>query len=202
MGEAIYTLVINGKPDGPFTLVDLKEQKIQPDSFLRKPGMDDYKEAHEFPEVRELLHFNRQFTAPQYFAGFDLRMLADAIDWFIIFGIMALVELLIALFLNNQTKTLITIGSGLLLMPFLKFFYHVYMEYYRQATIGKGLMNIKVTNLQGLKPSFQAVLIRNICKIISTLTLFFGYFYLFLNKKQQTLHDKTANTLVIKDRLM
>lgn len=202
MNEAIYTLVINGKPAGPFTLADLKERKIQPDSFLRKPGMDDYKEAHEFAEVRELLHFKEQFTAPQYFAGFDSRMLADAIDWFVIFGIMAMVELLIALFLNDRTKTLITIGFGLLLMPFVKFFYHVYMEYYRQATLGKGLMNIKVTNMQGLKPSFQKVLIRNICKIISTLTLFFGYFYLFLNKKQQTLHDKMANTLVIKERLI
>lgn len=202
MTEAIYTLVINGKPAGPFTIAELKEKNIQPDSFLRKPGMDDYKEAHEFPEVRELLHFNQQFTAPQYFAGFDLRMLADAIDWFIIFGMMAIVELLIVLFFNNQTKTLATIAFGLLLMPFLKFFYHVFMEYSRQATIGKGLMNIKVTNMKGLKPSFQEVLMRNLCKIISTLGLFFGYFYLFLNKKQQTLHDKMANTLVIKDRLL
>ncbi len=202
MTEAIYTLVINGKPAGPFTIAELKEKKIQPDSFLRKPGMDDYKEAHEFPEVRELLHFNQQFTAPQYFAGFDLRMLADAIDWFIIFGMMAIVELIIVLFFNNQTKTLATIAFGLLLMPFLKFFYHVFMEYSRQATIGKGLMNIKVTNMKGLKPSFQEVLMRNLCKIISTLGLFFGYLYLFLNKKQQTLHDKMANTLVIKDRLL
>ena len=202
MEEAVYTLVINGKPAGPFTLTDLKEQKIKPDSFLRKPGMDDYKEAHEFSEIRELFHFNQQFTLPQYFAGFDLRMLADAIDWFIIFGIMAIVELLIVVFLNNQTKTLITISSGLLLMPFFKFFYHIYMEYYRQATIGKGLMNIKVTNMQGLKPSFQEVFLRNLGKVLSTLTLFFGYFYLFLNKKQQTLHDKIANTLVIKDRLI
>ncbi|MBU1373685.1 MAG: RDD family protein [Bacteroidetes bacterium] len=202
MENAIYTLVIKGKPAGPFTLADLKEQKIQPDSFLRKPGMDDYKEAHEFAEIRELLHFNQQFTEPQYFAGFDLRMLADAIDWFVIFGMMAIVELLIVMFLNNQTKTLITIGSGLLLMPFFKFFYHLYMEYHRQATIGKGLMNIKVTNMQGLKPSLQEVFLRNLGKVLSTLTLFFGYFYLFLNKKQQTLHDKMANTLVIKERLM
>jgi uncharacterized RDD family membrane protein YckC len=63
-------------------------------------------------------------------------------------------------------------------------------------------MNIRVTNLNGLKPKFSEILIRNLAKIISTATFFFGYFYLFLNKKQQTLHDLMANTLVIKDRLV
>ena len=43
MVEASYTLVVNGKPDGPFTLEELKNQKVKPDSFLRLPGMDDYK---------------------------------------------------------------------------------------------------------------------------------------------------------------
>jgi len=203
MTEAIYTLVIEGKPAGPFTLEELKDQNIKPESFLRKPEMDDYKEAHEFPEVRELLHFHKQFTAPQYFAGFDLRMLADVIDWFIIFGMCIVFELAIVLTLGfNQMQTIAMFTAGIVLLPFLKFFYHLYMEYQRQATIGKALLNIKVTNMQGIKPSFQEVLMRNLCKAISTITLFFGYFYLFLNKKQQALHDKMANTLVVKERLM
>ncbi|RYE37816.1 MAG: RDD family protein, partial [Sphingobacteriales bacterium] len=32
--------------------------------------------------------------------------------------------------------------------------------------------------------------------------VFFGYFYSFLNKKNQCWHDISANTLVIKDRLI
>jgi uncharacterized RDD family membrane protein YckC len=202
MEDKIYTLVINGKPQGPFTLAELKENRVKPDSFVRKPGMDDYKEAHEFEELRSFLGFNKQYTSPQYFAGFDLRMLATAIDWFIIFGIVAFLELMIALIYNDRATTLITIISGFVLLPILKFFYHVYMENAQQATFGKKMMGIKVTDMQGLKPSFQEIFIRNISKAISTITFFFGYFYLFLNKKQQTLHDKMADTLVIKDRLV
>jgi uncharacterized RDD family membrane protein YckC len=202
MEDKIYTLVINGKPQGPFSLQELKENRVKPDSFVRTQGMDDYKEAHEFPELRAILGFAKQYTAPQYFAGFDLRLLATAIDWFIIFGVVAFLELMIALVYNDRTTSLITIISGFVLLPILKFFYHIYMENAQQATFGKKMMGIKVTDLRGLKPTLVEVFIRNISKAISTITFFFGYFYLFLNKKQQTLHDKMANTLVIKDRLV
>lgn len=77
-----YTVVINGKPEGPYKLAALKDLKIRTATFIRKPGMDDYKEAHEFPELRELLGFTYQQTAPQYFASFDQRLLASVIDYF------------------------------------------------------------------------------------------------------------------------
>ena len=202
MEDKIYTLVINGKPQGPFSLQELKENRVKPDSFVRTQGMVDYKEAHEFSELREFLGFSKQYTIPQYFAGFDLRLLATVIDWFIIFGVVAFLELMIALIYNDRTTTLITIISGFILLPILKFFYHIYMENAQQATFGKKMMGIKVTDMRGLKPTLTEIFIRNISKSISTITFFFGYFYLFLNKKQQALHDKMANTLVIKDRLV
>lgn len=203
MDEKIYTLVKEGKPIGPFSLIELKAVGLKPDDFIRKPKMDDFKEAHEFQEIREFLGFGKQYAAPQYFAGFDLRLLADAIDWLIIFGMAILLELIFVLVLGfGQQETIMMFTSGVVLLPFLKFIYHLYMEFQRQATIGKALLNIKVTNLQGLPPSFQEVLVRNLSKVISTALFFFGYFYLFLNKQQQCLHDKMANTLVIKDRLI
>jgi uncharacterized RDD family membrane protein YckC len=129
-------------------------------------------------------------------------MLAVVLDWFIILGVTSVLGLIFALILNDRTTTIFILSSGLLLMPILKFIYQVILETKQQATIGKKLMNIRVTNLNGLKPKFSEILIRNLAKIISTATFFFGYFYLFLNKKQQTLHDLMANTLVIKDRLV
>ena len=164
--------------------------------------MDDYKEAHEFDELRQILGFKKQYTAPQYFAGFDLRMLALCIDWFIILAVTSILELIFALLFDDKMTTIIILGSGLLLMPILKFVYQITLENKQQATIGKKLMNIRVTNMNGLKPEFSEILIRNLAKILSTATFFFGYFYLFLNKKQQTLHDLMANTIVIKDRLI
>lgn len=202
MEEKVYTLVINGKPEGPFTLAQLKEKNIKPDSFVRTLGMDDYKEAHEIKELRAFLGFSEIFTRPQYFAGFDLRLLATVIDWFILFALTAFIELLLALYFEQQSTTMFIILTGSLILPILKMIYQICMEYSYQATIGKRLLQIKVVNLQGLKPSLQQITIRNLAKVLSTIPAFFGYLYLFLNKQQQSLHDKIADTLVIKDRLI
>ena len=202
MDEAKYTLVVNGKPQGPFTLIELKAQNLKPDSFLRLPGMDDYKEAHEFPELREFLGFKQQYTSPQYFAGFDLRMLAMVIDWFIVVGALICIELFIVLAFDLNQETLSIVMANAAVIPVVKFIYQVSLETTQQATFGKKMLNIRVTNLNGLKADFFQILFRNLSKIVSTATLFFGYFYLFLNKKQQCLHDIMANTLVIKDRLV
>lgn len=202
MVEASYTLVVNGKPDGPFTLEELKNQRVKPDSFLRLPGMDDYKEAHEFPELREFLGFSKQYTNPQYFAGFDLRMLAAVLDWFFIIGAVAFLELLVVVSFELKKQSLFILAANAIIIPVLKFIYQVYLETTQQATLGKKMLNIRVTNLSGLKPTFSQILFRNLSKIISTAIFFFGYFYLFLNKKQQCLHDLMADTLVIKDRLV
>ncbi|TKB98744.1 RDD family protein [Pedobacter cryophilus] len=202
MNQTKYTLVINGKPAGPFTLEELKTQKVKPDSFLRTPLMDDYKEAHEFPELREFLGFAKQYTNPQYFAGFDLRMLASVLDWFIIAGIIAVLDLITILILDQREQTIFILLANIIIIPVSKFVYQVYLENAQQATLGKKMLNIRVTNLQGLKPTFNQILIRNLSKIISTGLFFFGYLYSFLNKKQQCLHDIIADTLVIKDRLV
>lgn len=202
MNPQIYTLVVNGKPAGPFSLTELKSHQVKPDDFLRIPGMDDYKEAHEFSELRQFFGFAKQYTSPQYFAGFDLRLLASVLDWFIIFGIVAVLDLVLILLLDSRGFTLSILLASVVVIPIIKFVYQVYLEYHQQATLGKKMLNIRVTNLQGLKPSFNQILVRNLAKIISTGLFFFGYLYSFLNKKQQCLHDVMADTLVIKDRLV
>ena len=73
-----YLLVINGKPQGPFSLQQLKEFKIKPGDFVKTVEMDDYKEAHEIAELRDLLGFRKQPLIPQYFGSFDQRLLASA----------------------------------------------------------------------------------------------------------------------------
>lgn len=80
----MYTIVVNGKPQGPYTLEELKQLKLSPGTFVRKPGMDDYKEAHELVELRTLFGFAFPKFTPQYFASFDQRLMAWAIDYFLI----------------------------------------------------------------------------------------------------------------------
>lgn len=199
----MYTIVVKGKPQGPYTLEELKKMEIFPDTFVRKPGMDDYKEAHEIEELRQLLGFMQPKHTPQYFASFDQRLMAWAIDYFIIAVIYAVILAIAVLLTEVQQIRLMLVAGALLLVPLTKFIYNVIGDCSKtQGTIGKKLMDIKVTNDYGVKLNLAQSLVRNVSKLISNITFGFGYLYLFLNKKQQCLHDSIAGTLVIKDRLL
>lgn len=201
--QAEYTVVINGKPQGPFQLDELKTMNIKSGTFLRKPGMADYKEAHEFSELRELLGFTFRQTAPQYFASFDQRLLASAIDFFVITLFYIFIALVTFAFIDDKTQRIIVAVSLIPLIPIIKFIYSVFAEASAaQATLGKRLLAIKVTDMGGSRVDIPTSIGRNAAKVISVFPLFFGYLYSFLNKKQQCWHDIIANTLVIKDRLI
>jgi len=66
-----------------------------------------------------------------------------------------------------------------------------------QATPGKLLMRIVVTDLEGNKPTFARVTLRHFAKIISTLVIFLGFLMIGLTRKRQGLHDKIAGCLVL-----
>jgi uncharacterized RDD family membrane protein YckC len=201
--KAEYIVVINGKPEGPYQLQELKGLGIQTGTFVRKPGMDDYKEAHELPELRALLGFTPQVTAPQYFASFDQRLLASVIDYFFLTLGYALLILLCYIVVNDKAQRIMLALSGLPLIPLAKFIYGSLTEASeKQGTIGKRLLNIKVTDMEGGRISLTNSFGRNAAKVFSVITFFIGYLYSFLNRKQQCLHDLIANTLVIKDRLI
>lgn len=198
-----YTIVINGKPAGPYPLETLKTLNVLPGTFVRKAGMDDYKEAHEFSELRELLGFTFRRTAPQYFASFDQRLLASIIDYFFItIGYVVLV-LVSFVFIEEKGQRIIVAGMVVIVAPVLKFFYSSIAEASpKQGTVGKKLLNIRVTDQEGERISLSNAYGRNLAKIFSVLPFFFGYLYSFLNKKQQCFHDLIADTLVVKERLI
>ena len=198
-----YTVVIDGKPQGPYALEQLSTLNLKSGTFVRKPGMDDYKEAHEFPELRALLGFTFQHTAPQYFASFDQRLLASVIDFFFIFLAYLGVMLICFLFVTEKMERVMLFAAFSPSIILLKYLYGSLAEASKtQGTIGKKLLNIKVTDLNGNRISLGRSFLRNSAKVLSVIPVFFGYLYSFLNKKQQCWHDIAANTLVIKDRLI
>ena len=201
--ELEYTVVINGKPQGPFNLAELKNLNITPGTFVRKPGMDDYKEAHAMEELRELFGFNYQKTVPQYFAAFDQRLLASVIDHFIIFGFYIIAILISYVFIQEKNDRIMAFLIPFPIIFAIKLVYGIFAESSsKQATIGKRILNIKVTDLEGSRISIGRSLGRNLAKPFSAIPFFFGYLYSFLNKKNQCWHDVAAETLVIKDRLI
>lgn len=198
-----YTVVINGKPEGPYSLDQLPDLKIKSGTFVRTPGMDDYKEAHEFEELRALLGFRYQQTAPQYFASFDQRLMASVIDYFFLMIGYVVVVLFTYVFIDDKMFKIGTALVLLALVPIAKLIYSSLAEASaKKATIGKRLMDITVTDMIGNRVELSVSFARNIAKVLSVLPVFIGYLYCFLNKKQQCLHDVIVGTLVVKQRLV
>jgi len=200
--EAWY-VVIEGKPTGPYTFEELKNVPVNPGTFMKTSGMDDYKEAHELPQIRELYGFKHTVTLPQYFATLDQRMLAIAIDYLIIIAICSFLTLILVTLAPAPFLKSAFFAAGFIVVPVAKFVYACIMEASsRQGTFGKFWLGIKVCDEQGLPLNLNRSFARNVAKLLSLLTLGIGYMIGFFNKKQQCLHDSIAGTLVIKDRLV
>ena len=198
-----YIVVINGKPEGPFSIEQLKGLKIRPGTFVKTPAMDDYKEAHEMPELCELLGIKTHVRQPQYFASLDVRLLAIIIDYFLVFAVYCVLATIAVLFIDERQDKIIVALAGLAIIPFVKMIYSIIAEAsVRQGTYGKVLMGLKVCDESGLPITLGTSVIRNLSKLICVATLGLGYAYGFFDKKQQGIHDKIAGTLVIKDRLI
>lgn len=197
-----YILVVKGKPDGPFDIDELRARQIKPGDFVKTPEMDDYKEAHEVAELRALFGFAQQALPLQYFGSFDQRAIASIIDWLIVSFAFVFVAIGAVIVIPDQMIRVIVSVTMVALIPIAKLVYHVNMESSdKQATYGKQLLGIKVTDLYGARINRSRAITRNLAKILSTIILCAGYLMNFFNKKQQCLHDMVADTLVIKDRL-
>lgn len=200
---AEYFVVINGKPEGPYSVETLKEINIRSDTFVKTSEMDDYKEAQEISELRLLLKLPAKNTLPQYFATLDIRLLAVIIDLFLLFGIFCFLIFFLMLFLESRESKIAAALSGLIIIPVSKLIYGSIMEASeKQATYGKMLMGIKVTDEAGNRTTPGQAFGRNFSKLICILTLGIGYLMGFFDRRQQCLHDKIAGTLVIKGRLI
>ncbi len=196
-----YILVINGKPEGPFTIDELKARQIKPGDFVKTATMNDYKEAHEVAELRQLFGFEKQALL-QYFGSFDQRATAAVIDWFLVSTVCAVPAFIATIFLSDRIALLSVALSLLAIIPLVNLIYHIIMESSaKQGTYGKQILKIRVCDMQGDPITTGHATGRNLAKVFSVLTLGVGYLMAFFNKQQQCLHDKIAGTLVVKDRL-
>jgi uncharacterized RDD family membrane protein YckC len=66
-----------------------------------------------------------------------------------------------------------------------------------QATPGKVLMHLVVTDMEGTKPTFARTTLRFFGKFLSAIIIFIGFLMIGFTKKHQGLHDKIASCLVL-----
>jgi uncharacterized RDD family membrane protein YckC len=120
------------------------------------------------------------------YAGFWERFAAIVIDVFIL-GVAAGV-----VFAG-------TFGAGTVISFFLPWLYEAFMMSSEwQATVGKRVMSIAVTDLDGKRITFARATGRHFAKYISTFLLGIGYIIAAFTERKQALHDMIAETLVLK----
>jgi len=125
--------------------------------------------------------------APVY-AGFWVRFVAFLIDTLILFVIGIVISILFGAGAHSRLL-------GLL----IGWMYFAVMESSpAQATFGKQVLGLVVTDINGQQLTFGRATGRYFAKLLSGLTLLIGYIMAGFTAKKQALHDMIAGTLVIR----
>ena len=135
------------------------------------------------------------------YSGFWRRVAASLIDSVILGVVGAILGIVlgVAMVSGGTDDTEVVELTGNVVGIFLGWLYYALMESSsKQATIGKMVMGIKVTDLEGNQISFARASGRHFGKIISSLILAIGYLMMLWTEKKQTLHDMMAGCLVVK----
>lgn len=128
------------------------------------------------------------------YSGFRRRVVAFVIDGIVLGVAITMVRLLFGAAANDPRLSLLQIvGSWL--------YFALQESSSKQATLGKGALGIKVTDISGNRIGFGQATGRYVAKLVSTLTLGVGYLMVVFTQRRQGLHDMIAGTLVVSDSL-
>jgi len=140
------------------------------------------------------------------FAGFWLRAAACAIDTILIVGIF----ILVASFFPSTFEKLLPPASAsitdmpqpapfliILLVGLGTLYYTIFESSSWQATPGKRILKLYVTDLNGQRITFRRALIRNLARQISGI-FFVGYVITGFTENKQALHDIISSCLVLR----
>jgi len=137
-------------------------------------------------------------------AGFWIRFVAYFIDAALVFIVQLVLGFLLGLILGmttnmtNEGQTALSIVSGLLGAA-ISFAYGVFFIGYCGQTPGKMALRIKVIRTNGTDMTYGRAVLREILgKFVSGILLGIGYLMVAFDSQKQGLHDKIADTYVIK----
>lgn len=142
------------------------------------------------------------------YAGFWLRVVASIIDSFIrgvIGGALSggtnrvLVLALESMHVNPLITVFIAVSVSMIMGIAISCAYDVFQETSdTQATMGKAMLGLKVTDLNGEKLEVLTAVIRHFAKYVSVFTFGIGFLMAGFTEKKQALHDLIAGTLVVR----
>ena len=133
------------------------------------------------------------------YGGFWARLVALIIDDAIVFIIM--LAALLAMGIAGATVGMESMMGAVasLVATFVPLLYWAVLESSsRQATFGKRIMGLEVTDLEGNRLSFLRAFLRTLAKIISSIPFGLGFLIAAFTARKQALHDIIVKTLVVR----
>jgi uncharacterized RDD family membrane protein YckC len=162
----------------------------------QSPGAQAYGVSHALPALT------------LRYAGFWMRFVAFVIDAVLVGIVVWPVSLIMRAVIgfSGSAIAMPTMGihlvGGLVSLAFsslVNWLYEALLESSsKQATVGKMVLALKVTDLGGRRISFARATGRHFAKIISGMILLIGYIMAGFTAKKQGLHDMIAGTLVVR----
>lgn len=136
-------------------------------------------------------------------AGFWMRVVATLIDAFVVFILQVGLGLLLTLAGFATSGVAEEPGNLFLLVEFfsyaLSFAYYIFFTGYCGQTPGKMALRIKVIKRDGSEIGYgRAAFRETLCKFISGIIFGIGYLMVAFDEQKQGLHDRMADTYVIK----
>jgi len=139
------------------------------------------------------------------YGGFWIRVVAAIIDGLIVRVVVSPIHLLFGglglagMMSGVHPVGLALFGGGVTLIATLfgSWLYEAFMESSSyQATLGKMIFGMKVTDLNGNRISFERATGRHFANWLSAMVLCIGYIMVGFTERKQGLHDLLAGTLV------
>lgn len=159
-------------------------------------------EKYNSPISSTSTHQNEGTVQQFKFAGFWLRFVATVIDFVIMFIAVSIVWAILDLPIPPNAKGPYLGVWYVFQNPFgllTNWLYNAIMECTTpQGSLGKMIVGIKVTDLNGNKIGFGKATGRHFGKLISLIILYIGFIMVAFTKRKQGLHDIMANCLVVK----
>ncbi len=145
------------------------------------------------------------YVAATRYGSFWLRFIAVVIDAFIVEAVVVTARIL---FFGGGMIGMRHMGWGFPVVGGFGFGFGIIggwlyeaflMSSSYEATLGKMLFHLRVTDANGTRISFAQATLRHFAKYLSGLILFIGYIMAAFTERRQALHDLIANTIVVSD---
>jgi uncharacterized RDD family membrane protein YckC len=141
------------------------------------------------------------------YAAFGMRLIAFVIDSVILGVVFAVIvsiyptQLMIVPEVSAQNRLALPelTGLGLIVVPGLMWIYYTLFEGSAwQATPGKRLLGIYVTDLVARPLTLSRASFRSLGRLVSCFTLYLGFIAALFTPRKQALHDLLAGSLVLR----